>query len=102
MTEPPILADLLIEGATIITMDAGRRVLGDGALANLRMAMDAFPNQGAGHLLQHGARLFGQSLQHAAGNPTHRRILHGVKAVGQHNPCAIGRGKLAGILQSRF
>ena len=33
MTEPPILADLLIEGATIITMDAGRRVLGDGALA---------------------------------------------------------------------
>ena len=33
MSEQPISADLLISGATLITMDAERRVIVDGALA---------------------------------------------------------------------
>jgi cytosine/adenosine deaminase-related metal-dependent hydrolase len=33
MAEAPIAADLLIAGATLITMDAARRVIADGALA---------------------------------------------------------------------
>jgi len=33
MSETPIIADLLISGATLITMDAERRVIEDGALA---------------------------------------------------------------------
>jgi cytosine/adenosine deaminase-related metal-dependent hydrolase len=33
MSDPPIEADLLISGATVITMDAERRVIADGAIA---------------------------------------------------------------------
>jgi cytosine/adenosine deaminase-related metal-dependent hydrolase len=33
MSEPPLLADLLITGATVITMDAERRVFASGAVA---------------------------------------------------------------------
>ena len=66
------------------------------------MAMNALLQQVAGHFVQRGARLFGQPLQHLAGDHTHGGIIHRVNAVGQHNPRAIPCGQLAGILESSF
>ena len=66
------------------------------------MAVDALLKEVAGQLVQRRARLFGQPGQNLPGNLIHLCIFQGIDAVGQHNPRAIGRGQLAGILQSCF
>ncbi len=76
--------------------------LGHRALANLRVAMDAFPNQTAGQFVQSRARLIGELPQDPAGHSIDRGIVQRVQAVREHNPGTVCAGHLAGILQSCF